>query len=244
MFKRYKDDKQIVWYDEALLSEPPRHCFDIDYWKLQGKVTGSAQGRGTTWFIQLSNELQGALRHYRRGGLFGRFIKEHYLYTGLHRNRAYLELCLLKQLQEKQVNVPKPVAARLQKIGLVYRADIMVERIANARDLVAILEKQTLDNDVYQRIGQEVRKMHDAQVNHTDLNIHNILLDDNSIPWIIDFDKCYKQDGDAWKEKNLERLKRSFNKEVNKCNIQWQDNHWEALLSGYHGGIISGEGYR
>ncbi len=38
----------------------------------------------------------------------------------------------------------------------------------------------------------EVRKMHDAGVNHTDLNIHNILLDTTKRV-IIDFDKCGHQ---------------------------------------------------
>lgn len=32
-------------------------------------------------------------------------------------------------------------------------------------------------------------KMHIASVNHTDLNIHNILIDDQGKVWAIDFDK-------------------------------------------------------
>ena len=77
--------------------------------------------------------------------------------------------------------------------------------------------------------------MHDAGVNHTDLNIHNILLDTSQNVWIIDFDKCGHQAGDDWKEGNLNRLKRSFLKEVNKRQIQWQEPDWEPLLQGYQG---------
>jgi 3-deoxy-D-manno-octulosonic acid kinase len=76
--------------------------------------------------------------------------------------------------------------------------------------------------------------MHLAQVNHTDLNIHNILLDKQSKVWIIDFDKCYQQTGDKWKEDNLKRLLRSFHKELKKRHIKWQIIDWQDLLNGYN----------
>ena len=53
-------------------------------------------------------------------------------------------------------------------------------------------------------------------VNHTDLNIHNILIDDKDKVWIIDFDKCHQASEGRWRELNLERLKRSFLKEKGK----------------------------
>jgi 3-deoxy-D-manno-octulosonic acid kinase len=111
----------------------------------------------------------------------------------------------------------------------------MSERIPNAKDLVDVLVANSLGADIYQKFGQEIRKMHDVGVNHTDLNIHNILLDDSQKVWIIDFDKCGQQAGDDWKEGNLNRLKRSFLKEVNKRQIQWQESDWEPLLTGYQG---------
>ncbi|MBJ6889142.1 lipopolysaccharide kinase InaA family protein, partial [Vibrio cholerae] len=37
--------------------------------------------------------------------------------------------------------------------------------------------------------------------------------------WIIDFDKCYVQSGHSWKQGNLKRLKRSFEKEIVQSNI-------------------------
>ena len=53
-----------------------------DYWQQQNKVIGSAQGRGTTWFVALG-KMDAALRHYRRGGLFGKIIKDHYIFYWL-----------------------------------------------------------------------------------------------------------------------------------------------------------------
>jgi 3-deoxy-D-manno-octulosonic acid kinase len=107
---------------------------------------------------------------------------------------------------------------------------LLSEKVPNARDLVAVLQEKPLPKDMYQKIGNEIRKMHAAQVNHTDLNIHNILIDDKDNVWIIDFDKCCQQPGNEWKQTNWDRLKRSFVKEVNNRNIHWDENYWADLI--------------
>lgn len=119
------------------------------------------------------------------------------------------------------MNVPRPIAARAVKRTFCYQADLLSEKIPNARDLVSILQERPLPTEIYEKIGLEIRKMHDVQVNHTDLNIHNILIDDQEKVWIIDFDKCCQQQGESWKKENLDRLKRSFEKEVRKRGIHW-----------------------
>ncbi|MCJ2378606.1 3-deoxy-D-manno-octulosonic acid kinase [Vibrio sp. ZSDZ34] len=226
--KKLQRANTVVWYDDTLLKEAPLQVFDPEYWQQQGKVIGSALGRGTTWFVQ-TQTIEAALRHYRRGGLFGKLVKDQYWFSGWENTRSYQEFQLLKTLIEAGVNVPRPIAAKVEKSGLVYRADLLSEKIPNARDLVAILQEHPLPAEMYQKIGQEIRKMHDAQVNHTDLNIHNILIDDQDKVWIIDFDKCCQQEGDDWKQSNWDRLKRSFEKELNKRSINWQQNDWLSL---------------
>ena len=232
MIQTIKTKTQFICYDTTLLTEPTEHIFDASYWQQEDRVIGSAQGRGTTWFIQL-NKVAAALRHYRRGGLFGRIVKDNYFFAGWEKTRSIAEFNLLNELQKAQVNVPRPIAARSIRKNALYRADLISEKIPNARDLVAILQTAALPKDNYIKIGEQIRKMHQCQVNHTDLNIHNILIDDNEKVWIIDFDKCKKQSGEAWKKKNLQRLLRSFNKEVGKREIQWREDDWLALLKGY-----------
>ncbi|WP_122033328.1 3-deoxy-D-manno-octulosonic acid kinase [Aliivibrio sp. EL58] len=227
--KIVRNKKQTIWYDDSILTDLPEQCCDPEYWQQQNKVIGSAQGRGTTWFVAL-DKIDAALRHYRRGGLFGKLIKDHYIFTGWEKTRSYQEFQLLNTLIEAGVNVPKPIAARSTKLTFCYQADLLSQKIPNARDLVAILQEKPLSKEIYQKIGNEIRKMHAAQVNHTDLNIHNILIDDNDKVWIIDFDKCYQQKGDDWKQNNWDRLKRSFVKEVNKKNIYWTSKEWNHLL--------------
>ncbi len=226
--KTVKKNNITYWFDESLLSEPVEKVFDPAYWQQQDRTIGSAQGRGTTWFVQ-TQTVDAALRHYRRGGLFGKLVKDQYWFSGWEKTRSYQEFQLLNTLIEAGVNVPRPIAAKVEKSGLIYRADLLSEKVANARDLVAILQENPLPAEMYQKIGQEIRKMHDAQVNHTDLNIHNILIDDQDKVWIIDFDKCHQQDGNDWKQANWDRLKRSFEKELNKRSINWQQNDWLPL---------------
>ncbi|KAB1459051.1 3-deoxy-D-manno-octulosonic acid kinase [Vibrio panuliri] len=227
-------DNQTIWYDETLLKEDPKRVFSPEFWQQNGQVIGSAQGRGTTWFVK-TKLLDAALRHYRRGGLFGKIVNDSYLFSCWEKTRSYQEYQLLQVLIGAGVNVPRPIAARAIKQGLVYQADLLSEKIANAKDLVSVLSETALSDEMYQKIGQEIRKMHDAQVNHTDLNIHNILIDDQEKVWIIDFDKCNRQSGDDWKQSNLDRLKRSFEKEVGKRDIAWQEHDYVTLIEGYNG---------
>ncbi|MBY7975744.1 3-deoxy-D-manno-octulosonic acid kinase [Vibrio fluvialis] len=234
MFKTLNHGKQTIWFDDALLTEDPLQCFDAGYWQQAGKITGSAQGRGTTWFIAMAR-CEAALRHYRRGGLFGKLVSDHYWFSGLERSRSYQEFQLLRKMSAAGVHVPRPIAARVSKCTVSYQADILCERIADARDLVSILQQRTLSAPMYQKIGQEIRKMHDIQINHTDLNIHNILIDRADKVWIIDFDKCCEARGDAWKESNLARLERSFNKERDKRKIAYRDEDMVQVLIGYKG---------
>lgn len=222
-----------IWYAPQWLGDPVEQIFSLAYWSAQHRVTGSAQGRGTTWFVQTVS-LPAALRHYRRGGLLGKLVNDHYCFLGWHNTRSYQEFKLLEFLRAAGVNVPRPIAARVIKRGLWYQADLLSEKIENAQDLVTVLTKRALTAAEYQRIGVEIGKMHQAGVNHTDLNIHNILLDKQGQVWLIDFDKCHqeKQAG-RWQKKNIERLQRSFKKEQKKRHIHWQAPEFELLLASY-----------
>jgi 3-deoxy-D-manno-octulosonic acid kinase len=232
MIKVIQKNKDYIIYNDELINENIKDCFSADYWKQKNKIIGTAQGRGTTWFIQLAR-LQGALRHYRRGGLFGKIVSDSYLFNGWEKTRSIEEFYLLNKLTESGVNVPKPIAARVQRRWWCYQADLLSEKISDAQDLVGILQQRALSEQEYQFIGEQIKKMHVLQVNHTDLNIHNILLDKQGKVWLIDFDKCNQQQGDGWKAENLERLLRSFRKELKKRSIKWHEDDWKYLISGY-----------
>lgn len=238
----YISDHCHILYDPELLStelnqiEQLDSLFNMSHWREKDAIVGSAVGRGTTWFIRLE-QTEAALRHYHRGGILGKVIRDHYLFTGLNATRSFAEYKLLSKLYQSGVNVPRPIAAKvLKRFWGFYQADIITERVQNACDLVTILQAKALDEKVYQRIGQEIAKMHATGINHTDLNIHNILVDNSERIWLIDFDKCYESqsNNNRWKDNNIARLYRSFVKEKGRFNIQWNDADFNALLTGYH----------
>lgn len=222
-----------VFYDEHLLTDDPFQVFDSYYWKDKNAILGSAKGRGITWFVR-TEKLDVALRHYYRGGLFGKLVADLYSFTGLKETRAYKEFELLAYLRDQGVPVPRPIAARVIRHSFLYQADLLSELIPNTKDLVAILVDNKISDELCREIGRVVRKLHNVGVCHTDLNIHNILIDAESKVWLIDFDKCDRRSGDAWKKDNLSRLQRSFNKEIEKRHIKWSAEQWALLLQGYN----------
>lgn len=218
-------DNEMVWYDPELVGTELVEIFNPNYWRGKHKITGHATGRGTTWFVDLEH-LEGALRHYRRGGMLGKLVQDSYFFSGWESTRSFQEFQLLNIMKDAGLHVPRPIAARAVKRGPFYTADLLSEKIPKSRDLVSILQEAPLPAEIYQKIGREIRKMHDLQVNHTDLNIHNILIDDDDKIWLIDFDKCHQQLGEEWKTSNLTRLKRSFEKELHRRNIHWSHEDW------------------
>ncbi|WP_022941129.1 3-deoxy-D-manno-octulosonic acid kinase [Psychromonas hadalis] len=227
-----KTEKYQIYYDPTLIRQINVAHFSQQFWQENNAIIGSAQGRGTTWFVQL-DKLQGALRHYHRGGLFAKLVHDHYLFLNWQNTRSLQEFTLLTHLINQGVHVPRPIAAIATKRIFCYQADLITEKIKDAQDLVTILKKETINKNIYRAIGVEIKKMHNAQVNHSDLNIHNILIDKHLKIWIIDFDKCAIQSSRHYQQKNLQRLKRSFLKESAKVGILWNEIDWQHLLNGY-----------
>ena len=60
------------------------------------------------------------------------------------------------------------------------------------------------------------------------------MLDIENEVWLIDFDKCQIRQGSNWKNSNIARLKRSFEKEKRLDNIYWQLADWQILISAYN----------
>ncbi|MBU0655721.1 MAG: 3-deoxy-D-manno-octulosonic acid kinase [Gammaproteobacteria bacterium] len=210
----------------------PEH-FDPTWWQAQDAIIGQSQGRGITWFVRLGQR-EMVLRHYYRGGILGRLLHDRYLFNGFLRSRAVMEFRLLEQMRQQGLPVPRPCAVRLIRHGLIYRTDILLERITGARDLVHILQERALDMAEWQAIGRMIRHFHTANIDHADLNSHNILLDTDGKPWLIDFDKGKQRADGSWKQANLDRLLRSLRKEweLNPASY-WQQSDWQALLAGY-----------
>ena len=218
-------------------AELDNNWFDAEYWQQKDAITGSSRGRSATHFINTGSQ-QLALRHYNRGGLIRHIMKDNYLYTGLQNTRVYQELAILEQMQKWELPAPTPIAGRVLRKGLYYKADILMARIPNAVDIYQKLQKSTLATSLWQRMGATIAQFHACGLYHADLNCHNLMIDDSNKIWMIDFDRASLQPANAgrggWQAQNLGRLYRSFAKEKTKsAQFHFTEQNWEQLLKGY-----------
>lgn len=222
-----------------------RAWFSANFWREQQAITGQSKGRNTVYFVRCG-EQEWVLRHYYRGGLPGKLLRDLFFYTGVMKTRSFQELELLWRMYHLGLPMPKPIAAYQKKRGLTYQADILIERIPHSQDLFQCLQEQTLPAEQWHRIGATIARFHQTGVYHSDLNCHNILLqraERCDKVWVIDFDRCEFRSPGRWQVQNLERLHRSLEKEQQKFAAQakpfyFNSADWQHLIQGY----VAGDG--
>ena len=100
------------------------HYFDINFWKKSEQVVGHSVGRNITYFVKGDiSKKTWVLRHYYRGGLIAKIIKDRYLYRSLENTRVFKEIALLEKMIEMKLPVPAPIGGSVIVSGLFYRAD-------------------------------------------------------------------------------------------------------------------------
>ena len=230
----HQNNSQTLIDSRFIADDLIEQAFNSSYWKTENKVIGSSVGRNQAWFIAHQNQKM-VLRHYYRGGLIGKLIKDRFLHQAASHSRAFQEFKLLTWMRTQGLPVPRACGARYQSSGLFYRADILVELIPDSQDLYRFLCHQPLNTEIWARIGSMIAQFHRTGVFHSDLNCHNILLDKHNQAWLIDFDKCERRLKGKWPAANLARLKRSLDKEKDQNNLFHFDTaDWQAFMKGYN----------
>jgi 3-deoxy-D-manno-octulosonic acid kinase len=208
--------------------------FEPAHWQAQGMSEQAHGGRGGVSYIDAPIG-QCVLRHYRRGGMVARVMGDRYLWTGAERTRGFAEFRLLATLHDRGLHVPAPVAARYQRQGVHYRADLITRRIGHADTLAQLLAQQQCDAAVAARVGAALAQFHDAGAYHADLNAHNLLIDANAV-WVIDFDRGeLRAPARTWQLANLARLKRSLIKlgAARDGEAAFERALWTPLMAAY-----------
>ena len=91
-----------ILYEPRALAKPSPELFDLAYWKAEGRVEGSAPGRGAVVFVKGGkNGESWALRHYKRGGQVGKLVEDTYLWLGLEAARPWREMRLTSELHAR-----------------------------------------------------------------------------------------------------------------------------------------------
>ncbi|WP_366071719.1 3-deoxy-D-manno-octulosonic acid kinase [Cobetia sp. Dlab-2-AX] len=236
----FRNENAHILYDGETAPQMTPDWFMPSFWREHDAVTGEAPGRGASLFLDVcrlpaalqpvqtteSPARRWALRPYRRGGLIAKLASQRYLYTGLERTRAFAELRLTERLYRQGLPVPEPVGACVWRHGLTYEAALITVLIPGARafadDLIA-LETQRLPAGaelpeavlrLLDTAGHAIRGVHDAGLEHVDLNARNLLVDESERVYVIDLDRCQlhaEAPTDArWRKNNLSRLGRSL----------------------------------
>jgi len=224
---------ETFWFDASRLPEIHPTRFVPPPTPGAQDVLATGSGRGQVHLVSIAGT-EAVLRHYRRGGLIARFSEDQYWRKPAHHSRAMREFALLRFMRSWDLPVPVPLAARHNPSGWFYRADILVERIPDSENVAQCLSRRGLEPAHWHALGRAIRRLHDRQVFHADLNCHNLLLDAGGQAWVVDFDRCEIRPGTPWKTANLARLLRSLHKEKGKRPVfHWNDADWAHLMHGY-----------
>lgn len=234
--------RQFWLFDKSVFGDISNDYFKHDYWQSQNAVTGTEHGRGTTLFLKFKDH-ELVLRHYLRGGLVSKFNKDRYWFRNWKKTRSIAEFWILNEMRKFELPVPMPIAAQVRRYKQRYRADIIIERIPGARDLLSVLKDSAKSPQFYSQLAKVVSDFHKQGVFHADLNIQNILYDTEAKFWLIDFDRAKILKPDTkWQQKNLKRLKRSFIKEQGRHQIHWSLSDWEVFEAAYLIAMSGGKG--
>lgn len=230
-------DKQTLWLSETGQAMGLQLChFDPLHLQQHNLVVSTATGRGVVYFFKTSqsNNKVLVLRHYKRGGLIAKVSDDKFYFTDEDQSRAFQELNILEYLSTQNVNVPKVMGARICKHGLFYTADIVTAAIPNCNELHEKLQNNPVGNEIWHAVGVQIGKMHKARVCHDDINVKNVLIDDQQRVFLLDFDKCSKKSGHQWQASNLQRFRRSIDKQIGlNSTYYFEEKNWQALLNGY-----------
>ena len=175
-------------------------------------------GRGVSWAFDAGDE-RWVVRHYRRGGMIARFLRDRYLRLGA--SRPYRELVASVEARRRAVRTPEVIGYVIYGGAPFYRADIVTRFVDDSQDLASATFGPDLPSIAHQTAawaaaGELLRTMFDAGVVHADLNLRNILIAgrDPAVAWLIDLDRCRVTDAPsaAARLAMLERFHRSRRK--------------------------------
>jgi 3-deoxy-D-manno-octulosonic acid kinase len=236
-----------ILYDASRVRKAVERVFDPLWWAEHGTLEEVTGGRASIALLRHEGQCW-VLRHYRRGGFMARISTDRYLWTGQARVRAFAEWRLLARMQALKLPVPTPIAARYERRGPYYTADLITEFVPQTQTLAAAMRAEVHQN-VWRSIGSTLASFHAQGVHHADLNANNVLLKGASGAWsdaavanvevadaevyVIDFDRGRIRSRGAWEAQVLARLRRSLDKVSAQLGRTFDEQHWCWVMEGY-----------
>ena len=195
------------------------------------------RGRSTTPTVPLASDLSLVLRRYRHGGLLGWLTGP--ILLGIQ--RPLRELTVTARAEEAGAPVPHAMCLVLWPLaGPLWSGIIGTREEPDARDLLS----EWRDSNgparpaLLVRVGRALRRLHDAGVEHPDLQLRNVLLCPDDRVVVIDLDRARFHGTTPLsvrrRASNLGRLVRSAVKE-GLLSPRTGRRELAALLAGYAG---------
>ena len=226
-----QDNENIIIYADDLIKDINRDFFEANQWLENKSDDVNVFGRGEAIFFSHQN-LKCVLKHYYRGGILGRYIRDRYLWTGIDGSRSIREFRRLEELSAMGLPVPKPIGARVKKSGATYTADLITIEIENSKTLSELIIDDDADNNVWKAIGKCLHLFNNKEIYHPDLNTNNILIDDELNVYLIDFDTSSRlHQKISSKRSTLDRFHRSLKKTFKNSNKKFLESDWNIILS-------------
>jgi 3-deoxy-D-manno-octulosonic acid kinase len=231
--RAHKQDNLVIVYDADHIRHPGEYLFDPGYWEDQGALLGKATGRASVLFLETEFG-PAVLKQYLRGGWAARVSRHHYVFSGFERSRSLMEFKILEQLSAAGLPAPEPLAAICRRDGKFYTAWLMTRRIMNAEPLADLIATRRGDPVMWRNTGVCIRRFHGFGLVHADLNARNILVGEDDVIHLVDFDRSRVRQGDSRAcAVNLRRLHRSLEKNWPDSFKGYLESCWILLLQGY-----------
>jgi len=176
------------------------------------KTNSVLGGRSSVGYHRIDDLGPVAVKHYKRGGLWGRLVKRRYLKWG--KSRSQLEFELLLKAQDLGINVPEPLLYA-HRGRWIYLAWLVTREIKQPQSLARLsLNDEKRARQVMASVIDQISRLIDHGIWHVDLHPGNVVVDQNDRVFLLDFDKGSLHQGNKMRLRNryIHRWRRAVSK--------------------------------
>lgn len=176
------------------------------------KTNSVLGGRSSVGYHRIDDLGPVAVKHYKRGGLWGRLVKRRYLKWG--KSRSQLEFELLLKAQDLGINVPEPLLYA-HRGRWIYLAWLVTREIKQPQSLARLsLNDEKRARQVMASVIDQISRLIDHGIWHVDLHPGNVVIDQNDRVFLLDFDKGSLHQGNKMRLRNryIHRWRRAVSK--------------------------------
>lgn len=158
-----------------------------------GEQNSALGGRRSASYGVLPGIGNVVVKHYHRGGVFGKLVNSSYVRWGPTRSQAEFEL--LRRVRSLGVSAPEPVAFAFRG-SILYRAWLVTREVEGHQSLASLSSSaEEAARRLTEELAEQIAILVNARIYHIDLHPGNVLVDRSGHMFLIDFDKAQEHRG-------------------------------------------------